>query len=40
MSKKKFQKSVNSIRTQIEQHYQKITDEQKKELPDEHLINY
>ena len=40
MSKKQFRKSVESLRHQITKHYQKITDEQKKESPDLNLINY
>jgi hypothetical protein len=40
VSKKAFRKSVNSIRYQIEVHYEKIANEQNKETPDENLINY
>ncbi|MBW4483656.1 MAG: hypothetical protein KME14_14035 [Tildeniella torsiva UHER 1998/13D] len=40
MSKKKFQKSVNSIQRQIEIHHQKVADEQRKTIPDEGLIVY
>ena len=40
MSKKKFRKSVESIRHQIKKHYQKIAQEQQKEIPDENLIHY
>jgi hypothetical protein len=40
VSKKAFRKSVNSIRYQIEIHYEKIADEQNKEMQDENLINY
>jgi len=40
LSKKKFQKSVESIRRQIEIHYEKIASEQQKSIPDENLILY
>jgi hypothetical protein len=40
LSKKKFRKSVESIRYQVIRHYQKIADEEQKESPDENLINY
>jgi peptidoglycan hydrolase CwlO-like protein len=40
LSKKKFRKSVESIRQQIEIHHQKIENEQKKVVPDTNLINY
>ena len=40
MSKKKFRKSVESIRYQILNHHQKIANEEQKESPDENLINY
>lgn len=40
MSKKSFRKSVESIRDQINRHYQKIANEQTKENPDENLIHY
>ncbi|MDY7003030.1 MAG: hypothetical protein SWX82_03405 [Cyanobacteriota bacterium] len=40
MSKKKFRKSVDSIRQQINKHHQKIADEQEKSIPDEGLISY
>ena len=40
MSKKKFRKSVESIRRQIEIHYEKITSERQKSVPDENLIFY
>lgn len=40
MVKKSFLKSVNSIRYQIEKHYEKIANEQNKENPDIGLINY
>jgi hypothetical protein len=40
LSKKKFRKSVESIRRQIEIHYQKITAEQQKSSPDENLVRY
>lgn len=40
LSKKKFRKSVESIRYQILRHNQKIADEEKKESPDHNLINY
>lgn len=38
MSKKKFRKSVESIRYQILIHHQKIANEEQKESPDENLI--
>jgi len=40
LSKKKFRKSVESIRRQIEIHYEKITSEQQKSVPDKNLIFY
>ncbi len=40
MSKKKFRKSVESIRQQIIKHHQKIANEQQKQTPDENLIHY
>ncbi|MCL1474138.1 hypothetical protein [Argonema antarcticum] len=40
MSKKKFRKSVDSIRQQIIKHHQKIATEQEKPIPDENLIEY
>jgi hypothetical protein len=40
LSKRKFRKSVDSIRYQILKHHQKIADESQKESPDENLINY
>ncbi|MCA2619565.1 MULTISPECIES: hypothetical protein [unclassified Microcystis] len=40
MSKKKFRKSVESIRDQILNHHQKIANEKQKESPDKNLINY
>ena len=40
MSKKKFRKSVESIRQQIIKHHQKIANEQQKPIPDENLIHY
>ncbi|WP_448570329.1 hypothetical protein [Trichothermofontia sp.] len=40
MSKKQFRKSVDSIRRQIEIHYEKIANEQQKPIPDENLIHY
>jgi peptidoglycan hydrolase CwlO-like protein len=40
LSKKSFRKSVESIRDQINRHYQKIAGEQTKENPDENLIHY
>lgn len=40
MSKKKFQKSVDSIQRQIEIHYGKIDNEQSKSMPDMNLIQY
>jgi hypothetical protein len=40
LSKKKFQKSVDSIRLQILKHQQKIVTEQQKPIPDENLIEY
>jgi hypothetical protein len=40
LSKKKFRKSVESIRRQIEIHHQKIEDERQKLVPDDNLINY
>jgi peptidoglycan hydrolase CwlO-like protein len=40
LSKKKFRKSVESIRQQIEIHQQKIKNEQKKAVSDTNLINY
>lgn len=40
MSKKKFRKSVESIRRQIEIHYEKIANEQQKLVPDKNLIIY
>jgi hypothetical protein len=40
LSKKKFRKSVDSIRRQIEIHYEKISGEQQKSLPDDNLIGY
>jgi ubiquinone biosynthesis protein UbiJ len=38
LSKKKFRKSVDSIRRQIEIHYEKIANEQRTLVPDENLI--
>jgi hypothetical protein len=40
LSKKHFLKSVESIRYQIQVHYQKIVNEKQKESPDENLIRY
>lgn len=40
MSKKQFRKSVVSLQIQIEKHYQKIANEQSKEMPDLNLITY
>jgi hypothetical protein len=40
LSKKKFRKSVESIRRQIEIHYEKVSTEQKKSAPDANLIRY
>jgi len=40
LSKKKFRKSVESIRYQILNHHQKIANEKQKESPDKNLINY
>ncbi len=40
MSKKKFRKSVASLRYQIMLHHQKIANEQQKDIPDQNLINY
>jgi hypothetical protein len=40
MSKKKFLKSVESIRQQIIRHCQKIADEEQKPSPDQNLINH
>jgi peptidoglycan hydrolase CwlO-like protein len=40
LSKKKFRKSVESIRQQIIKHHQKIANEQQKPTPDENLIHY
>jgi ubiquinone biosynthesis protein UbiJ len=40
LSKKKFRKSVDSIQRQIEIHHEKITNEQRKSIPDENLIFY
>ena len=40
MSKKKFQKSVDSIRWQIEIHYGKIDNEEHKSVSDINLIKY
>jgi peptidoglycan hydrolase CwlO-like protein len=40
LSKKKFQKSVDSIRKQIEIHYAKISQEQQTLVPDKNLILY
>ncbi|HAZ48086.1 MAG TPA: hypothetical protein DDW76_02860 [Cyanobacteria bacterium UBA11369] len=40
MSKKKFRKSVESIRQQINKHHQKIANEQANPIPDENLIEY
>jgi peptidoglycan hydrolase CwlO-like protein len=40
LSKKKFRKSVDSIRWQIENHHQKIASEAEKPVPDENLIKY
>ena len=40
MSKKKFQKSVDSIQRQVDIHYQKIEDEKAKPGPDQNLIYY
>jgi peptidoglycan hydrolase CwlO-like protein len=40
LSKKKFQKSVDSIRQQIELHYEKIAQEQQTLVPDKNLIFY
>jgi uncharacterized coiled-coil DUF342 family protein len=38
LSKKKFLKSVDSIRRQIEIHHEKIANEQRTLVPDENLI--
>ena len=40
MSKKKFRKSVESIRQQINKHHQKIANEQANPISDENLIEY
>jgi uncharacterized coiled-coil DUF342 family protein len=40
LSKKKFQKSVDSIRRQIDLHHEKIAREQQKPISDENLIIY
>ena len=40
MSKKKFQKSVDSIQRQVDIHYQKIEDEKAKLGLDQNLIYY
>jgi hypothetical protein len=40
LSKKKFLKSLESIRRQIEIHHQKILNEQDKLVPDTNLINH
>jgi ubiquinone biosynthesis protein UbiJ len=40
LSKKKFRKSVASIRRQVEIHYEKIANEKQKLVPDENLIIY
>jgi len=40
LSRKKFQKSVDSIQRQIEIHYGKIDNEENKPVPDMNLIKY
>jgi peptidoglycan hydrolase CwlO-like protein len=40
LPKKQFRKSVVSLQIQIEKHYQKIANEQSKEMPDLNLITY